>query len=97
MDKQVYNAVSQRAYGHCEVCGNGGHLELHHILRRKVEATVDNCIMLCPECHRGTKGVHGRDGHKLDFELKFNLQLKYEGRGFSEDQVRELMGGRLIL
>ena len=95
MDKQVYNAVSHRANGACEVCGRGGHLELHHILRRKVPATVDNCIMLCLECHKGTKGVHGRDGHKLDFELKFNLQCKYERQGLSEDEVRKLMGGKL--
>lgn len=97
MDKQVYNAVSQRANGRCEVCGRGGRLELHHILRRKVPATVENCIMLCYECHRGTKGIHGRDGHKLDRELKINLQLKYERQGFSEDEVRRLMGGRLYI
>lgn len=97
MDKQVYKAVAERADGVCEVCCKGGRLELHHILRRKVHATVDNCIMLCYECHRGTRGIHGRDGHKLDRELKINLQLKYEQQGLSEDEVRKLMGGRLYI
>lgn len=95
MDKQVYKEVSERADGRCEVCGKGGRLELHHILRRKVKETPDNCIMLCYECHRGTRGIHGRDGHKLDRELKINLQLKYESRGLDEDEVRKLMGGKL--
>lgn len=95
MDKQVYSKVFERAGGRCEVCGRGGHLELHHILRRKVKETPDNCIMLCYECHRGTRGIHGRDGHKLDRELKINLQLKYEQQGLSEDEVRKLMGGKL--
>jgi hypothetical protein len=97
MDKKVYNAVSKRADGECEVCKRSGNLELHHILLRKVPATVDNCIMLCSECHRGTNGVHGMNGHKLDMFLRTNLQKFYIENGFSEDETRKLMAGRLYL
>ena len=98
-DKKVYNAVSSRADGHCEVCHTyyGERLELHHILRRKIEANKDNCIMLCSDCHRGTSGIHGRDGHTLDLELKLKLQRKYFKQGYLENEVRVLMNGRLYI
>lgn len=95
MNKKVYRAVAERADGSCEVCGLGGHLELHHILRRKVEANVHNTIMLCYECHRGTLGVHGMWGEKLDLFLKLKVQKIYFEMGFNEDQVRQLMGDKL--
>ena len=95
MDKRVYNLVRERSKECCEVCGNGGALELHHILYRKVEATVDNCIMLCQLCHRGTHGIHGKYGHELDIRLKLKVQRIYKEQRFDEDKVRKLMGGRL--
>jgi len=99
MNKQVYNSVSNRAGGYCEVCHTyyGERLELHHILRRKIEARSENCIMLCQSCHRGTSGIHGRDGHELDLKLKLKLQRKYFKQGYEEDEVRELMNGRLYI
>ena len=97
MDSKVYNAVAKRANGECEVCSQGGNLELHHILRRKVLATKDNCIMLCYKCHRGENGVHGMNGHKLDIFLKLGVQNFYLANGFSEDETRKLMAGRLYI
>lgn len=95
MDKEIYNAVSQRADGACEVCRRSGNLELHHILRRKVPATIDNSIMLCPNCHRGRYGIHGMDGHKLDLKLKMQVQKIYLENGLAENEIRTLMGGRI--
>lgn len=97
MDKRVYHAVSSRADGRCEVCHQyyGDRLELHHILRRKIDATKENCIMLCQNCHRGTKGIHGRDGHELDLKLRLELQDKYYSMGMGEDAVRRWMGGKI--
>ena len=43
----------------------------------------------------GTKGVHGRDGKELDLKLKLQLQDKYFKQGYSEEETRKLMGGRL--
>ena len=99
MDKKIYKEVYNRSDGYCEVCGNysGENLELHHILRRKIIANKNNCIMLCQSCHRGTHGVHGRDGHTLDFRLKAGLQHKYFKLGYTEDEVRLLMNGRLYI
>ena len=95
MNKKVYEAVANRADGSCEVCHRSGNLELHHILRRKVPATVSNCIMLCSQCHRSDQGIHGRDGHLLDISLKYKVQQEYFFKGMQQDEVRELMGGRL--
>jgi len=97
MDKKVYQAVCSRANGECENCGEyyANRLELHHILRRKIEATVENCKMLCYKCHRGNDGVHGKNGHALDIKLKLQLQQTYFNRGINEDNVRKLMSGRI--
>ena len=99
MDKRVYNAVSSKADGYCQGCGAycGDRLELHHILRRKIMADKHNCVMLCQDCHRGTRGIHGRDGHEFDLRLKLKLQRKYFNLGNTEDEVRELMNGRLYI
>jgi len=51
--------------------------------------------MLCVSCHRLTNGVHGKNGHILDLELKVGLQHKYFKLGYTEDEVRKLMNGRL--
>ena len=53
--------------------------------------------MLCGNCHRGTSGIHGRDGHTLDLKLKLKLQRKYFKQGYLENEVRELMNGRLYI
>lgn len=53
--------------------------------------------MLCPDCHRGTNGVHGKNGHILDLKLKLKVQNIYSMTDFSEDDIRKLMGGRLYI
>lgn len=97
MNKKVYEEVYQRSKGLCEVCGSngGGIVELHHVVRRKVETTPENCIMLCYEHHRGTFGVHGSRGAEFDRQLKKTLQGYYKAQGKSEEEIRTLMGGRL--
>lgn len=102
MNKFIYEEVFKRSGGKCEVCGKvgtyglDGVLELHHILRRKVDATVYNTIMLCYECHRGKHGVHGMMGHKLDLQLKLKLQDFYSWN-LSEEEVRKAMGGKIYV
>lgn len=62
----------------CRVCGSNHLVELHHIVfRSQAPALIDckhNLISLCYEHHRGTNGVHGSKGHKLDKKLKEKLQ-----------------------
>ena len=57
--------------------------------------TVESCIDLCWNHHKGNNGVHGKNGHELDIKLKRQLQDKYFSMGYTEDQVREKMGGKL--
>ena len=97
MNKQVYEEVYKRSKGLSELCGSHGNgiVELHHIARRRVKESPENCIMLCYEHHRGTWGVHGSRGAELDKQLKRTLQGYYKAQGKSEEEIRTLMGGRL--
>lgn len=71
----------------------------HHIIygkgKRKQCETVYSLIALCWNCHFGTEGIHGRDGHKLDIKLKRRLQAKYKEMGMSEEDIRYWMGGKI--
>ena len=62
----------------CRICGSNHLVELHHIIfRSQAPALIDckhNLIPLCHEHHRGTNGVHGSKGHKLDKKLKEEFQ-----------------------
>ena len=98
MNKGIVDAVIDRSGGLCENCYSIGH-ELHHIIyglgRRKQCERVESVILLCYECHRGTNGVHGTYGHKLDLKLKQKLQQTYFNMGMGDDEVRRWMGGML--
>ena len=65
----------------CLICGSPN-VEIHHILfgnpKRKLADEDGLWVWLCPEHHRGTHGVHGKDGHDLDTALKISAQTIYE-------------------
>ena len=98
MKKEVVQAVLKRSKGLCEVCKRHGE-EIHHIVygigKRKEHETIDSVVLLCQNCHRGTNGVHGKNGRELGLKLKRELQEKYFGMGYTEDKVRRMMGGKL--
>ena len=98
VSQDVADKVLLRANKCCENCGAniGKAGEIHHIVDW-VEAVTDNLIYLCFECHRGTKGCHGRDGAGLRLLLRLQLQDKYYSQGKTEDEVRKLMGGRIYV
>ena len=50
---ETYNKVMQRDNYKCRLCGTGLNLHLHHIDGRGKDLTnnVDNCIILCENCH----------------------------------------------
>lgn len=58
----------------CFFCGSERDLERHHCLKgtanRKLAEKDGLWVWLCPDCHRGTWGVHGYKGHELDVTLK---------------------------
>lgn len=84
----------------CEECLKNGvytYGEQHHIVKRSqnkamIKAPI-NHIYLCSECHRGTKGVHGKDGHKLDIKLKLKLQKElfqlFNKDYYSKKEIKE--------
>jgi len=49
-------------------------------------------IPLCPDCHRGTNGVHGKNGHELDFRLKQEAQAIFERHYGTRKQFLNIFG-----
>ena len=80
--------------GECYWCGKEGPTHLHHIFfgtgRRKVSDRLGFVCYLCPNCHEGTDGVHGRDGHIVDNILKKTCQMKYEETHTREEFIQEI-------
>ena len=99
MDKKIVNKVLKRSKGLCEICHSPYMVQLHHVIggngKRKQHENEHSVIALCWYCHHGDNGVHGKNGKELDLYLKRKLQEKYFSMGYSEDEVRELMGGKL--
>ena len=99
MKKTIIEEVLKRSGGVCELCGSNDRVELHHIIsgigkRTQHESTL-SVMALCYQHHRGTRGVHGRDGDPLNKNLKKMLQGLYFSQGLPEEKVREMMGGNL--
>ena len=70
--------------GICYVCGREGYTELHHCFfgggRRKIADREGLTCYLCPDCHRGTNGVHGKNGERLNYSLKEIAQEAWEAK-----------------
>lgn len=99
MDKNLVEEVYQRANYCCERCGRNDLLEIHHIIygrgKRKQHENIDTIILLCFECHRGTNGVHGKNGAEVDRRLKLQLMDKLQDQGKTEEEIRAAFGGKL--
>lgn len=82
--------------GTCHSCGRYGYVEKHHILggrnRKKCNRYPLLIVSLCPSCHRGTAGVHGRDGHDLDTRLKQEAQTIFEKEYGTRKQFLDIFG-----
>lgn len=79
---------------YCFFCGRTDRLEKHHAMhgtanRKKADA-LGLWVWLCPECHRGTEGVHGKNGHEKDTALKMAAEYAYLKSGHTmDDWMRE--------
>ena len=75
----------------CLICGDPN-VEQHHVLfgnpRRKYADEDGLWVWLCPEHHRGTHGVHGKEGHALDTALKKTAQQVYEQEHTREEWIQ---------
>lgn len=58
----------------CFICQSQINLEEHHIFfgnaNRRLSEKDGLKVWLCVEHHRGTNGVHGKNGNELDHRLK---------------------------
>lgn len=77
----------------CLICGTYQGVEVHHCIhgvgRRKLATKYHLVVGLCQAHHRGTNGCHGKNGAKLDLELKRLAQKSFEfKRGDREDWIK---------
>lgn len=74
----------------CIICGSWN-VEDHHIFfgaaKRKISEKYGLKVWLCPTHHRGTNGVHGKNGHKLDVQLKELGQKAFEWKHTREEFI----------
>ena len=81
---------------HCFLCGRSGNTEIHHIYggvgRRSIADQYDLTVPLCMECHRGTNGVHGKNGADKAKYLHESgqqwFELLKESEGMTEEEAR---------
>ncbi len=66
----------------CLVCGSQRNIQIHHIFHganRNNSTKFGLVVPLCMYHHTGSTGaVHGKDGHKLDLEIKKLGQKAFE-------------------
>lgn len=82
----------------CPICGRRA-TELHHRVFRSQCKPLENCklnhIYLCQEHHRGTQGVHGSRGYKLDRLLKLqfqnNLEILWDKQYLTREEIKEVL------
>lgn len=81
----IYNKVLERDKGHCRLCGTSQALQLHHIIYRSEDKSlinnIDNCIMLCVNCHQK---VHA---NKKIWQPKLKRMIKGEENGTENDYL----------
>lgn len=82
----------------CPICDQRA-TELHHRVFRSQVKPLENCklnhIYLCQEHHRGTQGVHGTKGHKLDRLLKLqfqnNLEILWDKQYLTREEIKDVL------
>jgi hypothetical protein len=81
---------------YCYNCGKWGVIEKHHAFhgtanRKACDLFPEMQFDLCPDCHRGTNGVHGKNGRELDLELKCTAQCNFEVK-YGHEAFMKLIG-----
>lgn len=78
----------------CFITNSNLNLEKHHIYfggKRDISDKYGFWVWLTPELHRGTNGVHGKNGHDIDLFLKKTCQEAYE-RKHSRQEFMDKIG-----
>lgn len=96
MDKKLAKEVIEKSNGFCEMCGARGE-QIHHVFGgngKRIKTERIECLSyLCKECHLGKNGAHHNRG--IDLMLKIKSQNRLLNQGYTEDEVREIVGGKL--
>lgn len=80
----------------CYLTGyEGENLHKHHIFfgvgQREISEKMGFWVYLRHDWHEAEYGVHGRDGHELDLQLKRECRRKFE-EGHSREEFMALIG-----
>ena len=82
----------------CYICQRylrDGEAELHHIFYgpglRPISDKLGLVVYLCSACHRGTDGVHGKNGSARNRDLKQIAQYIWE-QEHSHEEWMEIVG-----
>ena len=74
------NSILTDEYNKCFICQSERNLEEHHVFfgtsNRKQSEKYGMKVPLCPDCHRGQRGVH--HNKQLDLYIKRYAQLQFE-------------------
>lgn len=86
----IMKSIIQRTK-ECYFC-KSPYVEDHHIIygnaRRQLSEKYGLKVWLCVAHHRGTYGVHGREGHQLDLTLKQLAQKVFEKTHTRDDFIK---------
>ncbi|MBS5937138.1 hypothetical protein [Clostridium sp.] len=84
---------------HCRECYSIYGVELHHIVFRSENKNLEKCKLnfayLCQEHHRGTYGVHGSKGSRLNKKLKLEFQnqlgILWDKQYLTREEINEVL------
>lgn len=74
------SSIVTTEYNKCFICHSERNLEMHHCIggtaNRKLSDKYGLTVPLCPDCHRGSEGVH--HNRELDLKLIQQCQQAFE-------------------
>jgi len=88
--QELYDKVKARSKGICEICGKEKSEEVHHLAGRRRIACMENLLDTSMKCHKPPSGIHANK-EIYEREMK-KMQDRYFAMGFTEDEVRWLLG-----
>jgi 5-methylcytosine-specific restriction endonuclease McrA len=87
--------VILRDDGKCQICGRPFE-SIHHVFFGKNYKISDShtefMTCLCYNCHQSSNGVHGKNGHDKDADLKWRAQQRFEANGHTREDFIRLIG-----
>jgi hypothetical protein len=90
MKKYPKSIITDRM-NECLICGSYANIQVHHIFAGKNRSNSTKYGLVVPLCmyhHTGSNiSVHGKNGHKLDMELKQLGQKAFEWKHTREEFI----------